>query len=73
MDKKISELNEMIQAKNSDLLAIVDSASPVETKKIRSENFRDFLVPVSMTEVTGLQESLDGKINQNSIIDGGGY
>ena len=73
MDKKISELNEMIQAKSSDLLPIVDSANPIETKRITSNNFRGFFVPVSISEVTGLQESLDAKINQNSIIDGGAY
>lgn len=74
MDKKISELGELTVAKAGDLLPIVDSASPMTTKKITSDKFRNtFVLPISITDVTGLQTVLDAKLNQNVIIDGGAY
>ena len=76
MDKKISELDELNLAKNNDLLAIVDSSTPTSlvTKKIKSQNFRNtFLLPIEIINVNNLQETLDGKLNQNSILDGGVY
>ena len=74
MDKKISELGELTQAKSGDILPIVDSAAPIATKKITSSNFRNtYIVPVSVSEVTGLQTMLDAKLNQNVVIDGGAY
>ena len=74
MDKKISELDEMTQAKSGDLLAVVDSATPLTTKKITSNNFRNkFVLPIEVSDVTGLRAILDAKLNQNVIIDGGAY
>jgi len=74
MDKKISELGELTVAKAGDLLPIVDSASPMTTKKITSDKFRNtFVLPIAITDVTGLQTVLDAKLNQNVIIDGGAY
>ena len=74
MDKKISELGELTIAKAGDVIPIVDSASPMTTKKITSSNFRDtFVLPIEITDVTGLQATLDAKLNQNVIIDGGAY
>jgi len=74
MDKKISELSELTVAKSGDILPIVDSATPLTTKKITSANFRNtYVLPISVSDVTGLQDILDAKLNQNVIIDGGGY
>lgn len=74
MDKKISELGELTIAKSGDLLPIVDSASPVATKKITSANLRNtYILPVEISDVTGLQTVLDAKLNQNVVIDGGVY
>jgi hypothetical protein len=74
MDKKISELTELTHAKAGDILPIVDSASPISTKKITSSNFRNtYVLPISVSDVTGLQTILDAKLNQNVIIDGGAY
>jgi hypothetical protein len=75
MDKKISELPELVIAKNDDLLVIVDTANPtLVTKKIKSMNLRnEFLLPIEISDVNDLQSVLDNKVDYQSIIDGGSY
>jgi hypothetical protein len=75
MDKKISELDELLIAKNNDLLVIVDSISPtLVTKKIKSINLRnEFLLPIEISDVNNLQSVLDNKVDYQSILDGGSY
>jgi hypothetical protein len=74
MDKKISELEELLIAKNNDLLVIVDSISPtLVTKKIKSINLRNAFIPIEISDVNNLQSVLDNKINYQSIIDGGSF
>lgn len=75
MDKRISELDELLIAKNEDFIPIVDTIDPtLVTKRITSQNLRDTLiVPLEISEVNNLQSILDNKLNLQSIIDGGSF
>jgi hypothetical protein len=73
MSKKISELDELLSTNENDTLPIVDTTNPnsLVTKKIKNKNLRKYMLPIEISDVSGLQETLDGKIGQNTIIDGG--
>lgn len=75
MDKKISELDELLIAKNNDFLVLVDTlSSTLVTKKIKSQNFRNtLLLPIEIGDVNTLQSVLNNKVDYQSIIDGGSY
>ncbi len=75
MDKKISQLDELLVAENNDLLVVVDTLNPtLVTKKIKGLNFRNTVVlPIEISDVNTLQSVLDNKVDYQSLIDGGSY